>query len=88
MSRATIPVDTYRPVPIVAPMPRDISASGPSRRCSRSPEFISSIRWETGFRWNQGEDNHCIPLILLGSQAARLDGRGDGRCGLPLLSAR
>ena len=48
----------------MAPMPSDMSASGPSLRCSRSPEFISSIRFATGFRWNQGDENHCIRTIL------------------------
>ena len=60
ISRATMPVDTYSPVPIVPPIPSPMSESGPSRRCSRSPAFISPIKCDTGLRWNQDEENHRI----------------------------
>ena len=40
------------PVPMVAPMPSEVSASGPSTRCSRSPPCISASSVAIGFRAN------------------------------------
>ena len=62
-SLATKPVCTYSPVPIVAPIPSPVSASGPSRRSSRSPEFISLDQMADVFPPEQAGRKQSHPML-------------------------
>ena len=70
LSWAAMPVSTKMPVPMMAPMPRLVSCTGPSTRRRRFSPFISSSSSSSGFLAKSGLPMRAPGWLLRGVRTA------------------